>query len=121
VEAEITNTLAKDDAIHRLNAAMRTRRYQQLMQLSRGWKTARPMSSLRRRRPDVDQQELARVLVWYRDGSYLDDSNTFLEEINPGNKLTGTIVFDVPKKTKPSKVLLKSGVFGFLVGVTVYV
>jgi hypothetical protein len=54
-------------------------------------------------------------------GSYLDDSNTFLEEINPGNKLTGTIVFDVPKKTKPSKVLLKSGVFGFLVGVTVYV
>jgi hypothetical protein len=34
VEAEITNTLAKerDDAIHRLNAAMRARRYQQLMQ-----------------------------------------------------------------------------------------
>jgi hypothetical protein len=65
VEAEITNTLAKerDDAVHRLNAAMRARRYQQLMQLSRGWKTAPPMSSFRRRRPDVDQQERARVLV----------------------------------------------------------
>jgi hypothetical protein len=54
-------------------------------------------------------------------GIYLDDSNTFLEEINPGNKLTGTIVFDVPKKTKPSMLLLKSGVFGFSEGVTVYI
>jgi hypothetical protein len=50
-----------------------------------------------------------------------DDSNTFLEETKPGNKLTGTIVFDIPKKTKPSKLLLKSGVWGFSEGVTVYI
>jgi hypothetical protein len=30
-----------------------------------------------------------------------------LEEINPGNQLTGTIVFDIPK---PFQLLLKSGV-----------
>jgi CHAD domain-containing protein len=42
VEAEITKTLAKerDDATQRLNAAMRTRRYQHLVQLLRAWKTA---------------------------------------------------------------------------------
>jgi hypothetical protein len=39
----------------------------------------------------------------------------------PNIKLTGTIVFHVPKKTKPSKLLLKSRVFGFLEGVTVYI
>jgi CHAD domain-containing protein len=47
VEAEITKTLAKerDDAIQRLNAAMRTRRYQHLVQLLGGWKTAPPFSA----------------------------------------------------------------------------
>jgi CHAD domain-containing protein len=46
VEAEITKTLAKerDDAIQRLNVAMRTRRYQHLMQLLRVWKTAPPFT-----------------------------------------------------------------------------
>jgi CHAD domain-containing protein len=46
VEAEITKTLAKerDDAIQRLNAAMRTRRYQHLVQLLRTWKTAPPFT-----------------------------------------------------------------------------
>ncbi len=46
VEAEITKTLAKerDDATQRLSAAMRTRRYQHLMQLLRGWKTAPPFT-----------------------------------------------------------------------------
>ena len=44
MEAEITKTLAKerDDAIQRLNAAMRTRRYQHLVQLLGGWKTTPP-------------------------------------------------------------------------------
>ena len=48
VEAEITKTLAKerDDAVQRLNEAMRTPRYQQLMQLLRGWKTAPPLSEV---------------------------------------------------------------------------
>ena len=47
VEAEITKTLAKerDDAIQRLGAAMRTRRYQHLIQLLRGWKTAPPFTA----------------------------------------------------------------------------
>ena len=53
--------------------------------------------------------------------AYLEDSNTFLEEINPGNQLTGRIVFDIPKKTKAVKLLLKSGVWGFSEGVTVYI
>jgi CHAD domain-containing protein len=46
VEAEITKTLAKehDDATQRLNAAMRNRRYQHLVQLLRGWKTAPPFT-----------------------------------------------------------------------------
>jgi hypothetical protein len=35
--------------------------------------------------------------------------------------VTGTIVFDIPKKTKPSELLLKSGVWGFSEGVTVYI
>ena len=46
VEAEITKTLAteRDDALQRLNKAMRTRRYQHLMQLLRGWKAAPPLT-----------------------------------------------------------------------------
>ena len=48
VEAEITKTLAKeqDDATQRLNEAMRTPRYQHLMQLLRGWKAAPPLSEV---------------------------------------------------------------------------
>jgi CHAD domain-containing protein len=46
VEAEITKTLAKerDDATQRLNAAMRSRRYQNFVQLLRAWKTAPPFT-----------------------------------------------------------------------------
>ena len=46
VEAEITKTLAteRDGAIQRLNEAMRTGRYQHLMRLLRGWKSAPPLS-----------------------------------------------------------------------------
>jgi CHAD domain-containing protein len=45
-EALITKTLAteRDDAIQRLNAAMRTRRYQHLVHLLRGWKIAPPLT-----------------------------------------------------------------------------
>jgi Domain of unknown function (DUF4352) len=39
------------------------------------------------------------------------DTNAFLEEINPGNKVTGTLVFDVPKDTKPSKLELHDSPF----------
>lgn len=37
---------------------------------------------------------------------YLDDSNSFLEEINPGNSVTGKIVFDIPKNAKPETLEL---------------
>ena len=51
---------------------------------------------------------------------YVNDENqTFLEEINPGNQVTGTLVFDIPKKSKPAKLLLKAGVLGFSEGVIV--
>jgi CHAD domain-containing protein len=45
-EAEITKALAteRDDATQRLNAAMRTGRYQHLVQLLRAWKTAPPFT-----------------------------------------------------------------------------
>jgi hypothetical protein len=33
-------------------------------------------------------------------GIYLDESKSFIEEINPGNKLKGVVVFDVPKSAK---------------------
>jgi CHAD domain-containing protein len=46
VEAEITKTLAteRDDATQRLNEEMSSRRYQHLMTLLRGWKTAPPLT-----------------------------------------------------------------------------
>jgi CHAD domain-containing protein len=46
VEAEITKTLAteQDNATQLLNDAMRTPRYQHLMQLLRGWKSAPPLT-----------------------------------------------------------------------------
>ena len=37
---------------------------------------------------------------------YLKDSNTLYEEINPGNSLKGTLLFDVAKGTKPAKLEL---------------
>ncbi len=48
---------------------------------------------------------------------YVDDSKSFLEDINPGNTLTGLIIFDVPKGTSPVKIELHSTLFSK--GVTV--
>jgi hypothetical protein len=42
---------------------------------------------------------------------YLKDSNTLYEEINPGNSLKGTLLFDVPKGTKPAKLELHDSAF----------
>ncbi|GHH51442.1 DUF4352 domain-containing protein [Streptomyces candidus] len=39
-------------------------------------------------------------------GIYLDDSKSFLEQINPGNSVTGVIVYDVPKSVKPQSIEL---------------
>lgn len=46
-----------------------------------------------------------------------DHSETFLNEINPGNKVKGVIVFDVPKGTKLTKLELHDSAFSG--GVTV--
>lgn len=47
---------------------------------------------------------------------YLDSSSVF-EEINPGNTLTGTVVFDIPAGAAPAEVELKDSLFSG--GVTV--
>lgn len=41
----------------------------------------------------------------------LEENSTFLEDINPGNKVTGTVIFDVPKKTKITKLELHDSMF----------
>lgn len=42
---------------------------------------------------------------------YLDDSQTFLEEINPGNAVNGIVVFDIPKTAKPERLELHDSAF----------
>jgi hypothetical protein len=44
-------------------------------------------------------------------GIYLDDSQSFLEEINPGNTVKGVVIFDVPKKFKATKAELHDSMF----------
>jgi hypothetical protein len=39
------------------------------------------------------------------------DSSTFLEQINPGNTVKGALVFDVPKGTKLTSVILHESTF----------
>jgi len=39
------------------------------------------------------------------------DSSTFLEQINPGNTVKGVLVFDVPKGTKLSSLILHESLF----------
>ena len=45
------------------------------------------------------------------------DGSTFLEEINPGNQVTGVFVFDIPKNVKLTKLELHDSMFSG--GVTV--
>jgi hypothetical protein len=44
-------------------------------------------------------------------GLYLEDSKSFLEEINPGNGVNGTLVYDVPKNFKAAKIELHDSAF----------
>ena len=48
---------------------------------------------------------------------YLDQAQTFLNEINPGNTVNGIVVFDIPKSVKPAKIELHDSAFSG--GVTV--
>jgi hypothetical protein len=49
---------------------------------------------------------------------YLDDSNSFLNEINPGNSVDGVVVFDVPADVELSQLELHDSVFSGGVEVT---
>lgn len=40
-----------------------------------------------------------------------DQDQTFLEGINPGNQVKGTLVFDVPKGSRPASVVLHESAF----------
>jgi hypothetical protein len=51
-------------------------------------------------------------------GLYLEDSKSFLEEINPGNGVDGTLVYDVPKSFKAAKIELHDSAFSGGVEVT---
>jgi hypothetical protein len=51
-------------------------------------------------------------------GLYLEDSKSFLEEINPGNGVNGTLVYDVPKTFKAAKIELHDAAFSGGVEVT---
>lgn len=42
---------------------------------------------------------------------YLEDSSSFVEEINPGNTVEGTLVFDLPKDVEPERIELHDSVF----------
>jgi hypothetical protein len=42
---------------------------------------------------------------------YLDQANTLYEEINPGNSLNGTVLFDVPKGTQADHIELHDSAF----------
>ena len=48
---------------------------------------------------------------------YVKDNKVFLEEINPGNAVKGTLVFDMPKGTEPASIELHDSPFSD--GVTV--
>ena len=56
----------------------------------------------------------------YSDASeaiFLDESNSFLEEINPGNTVKGKLVYDMPKNATPDTIELHGDMFSE--GVTV--
>lgn len=42
---------------------------------------------------------------------YLDESKSFLNQINPGNTVKGIVVFDVPKEVTPVKLELHDSIF----------
>ncbi|MFE5294422.1 DUF4352 domain-containing protein [Isoptericola sp. NPDC056618] len=44
-------------------------------------------------------------------GIYLGESNSFLNEINPGNKVDGVVVFDIPRNATPATLELHDSMF----------
>jgi hypothetical protein len=41
----------------------------------------------------------------------IEQNQTFLEDINPGNQVKGTLVFDVPQGTKLTSIVLHESMF----------
>ncbi|HZI98690.1 MAG TPA: DUF4352 domain-containing protein [Actinomycetales bacterium] len=56
---------------------------------------------------DADQQYSADTEA----GFYMDESNSFIEEINPGNQLRGKVVFDVPAGAVLDRIELHDSAF----------
>jgi hypothetical protein len=42
---------------------------------------------------------------------YLEDSQSLFEEINPGNRVKGILIYDIPKKVTPTAIELHDSVF----------
>ena len=45
------------------------------------------------------------------ENEYNNEDQTFLEQINPGNRVTGTLIYDVPEGTKLTSIELHDSVF----------
>lgn len=79
-------------------------------------------TSARRRRCSTSSQKLRDAAGREADASsdaaaYLGDTNAFLNTINPGNSVTGQVVFDIPADTQPAGIELHDSPFSG--GVTV--
>jgi hypothetical protein len=65
-----------------------------------------------------NQKLLATGKTYDADGNVFADSKAFLNNINPGNRVTASIAFDVPKGTRPTQVVLHDSAFSNGVRVT---
>src|SRR5699024_6614885 len=44
-------------------------------------------------------------------GIYLEDNEMWISDVNPGNTLSGTLVFDIPTDAVPDRVVLHDSLF----------
>ncbi|MDN3355053.1 DUF4352 domain-containing protein [Actinomadura sp. DC4] len=58
-----------------------------------------------------NQKLLAGGKTYDADTNVFADSKAFLNNINPGNSVTASIAFDVPKGTRPTQVVLHDSAF----------
>ncbi|MFI0370833.1 DUF4352 domain-containing protein [Actinomadura sp. 1N219] len=61
-----------------------------------------------------DQKLLASGNTYSADdeaAAYLPSSQSLYEQINPGNKVSGVVIFDVPRKVKPTAIELHDSAF----------
>lgn len=65
-----------------------------------------------------NQKLLATGKTYDADGNIFAESKAFLNNINPGNSVTASIAFDVPRGTRPTQVVLHDSAFSNGVRVT---